>query len=68
MQMDPLVDALTKIRAYENRRRKRSDNITPASTVIHDVLATLQKSQYIGRLKKLKMVRVEEFKYNYLEE
>jgi|TARA_B100002019_G_scaffold128074_1_gene110214 small subunit ribosomal protein S8 len=65
MQMDPLVDALTKIRAYENRRRKEVI-ISPTSTVIHDVLATLQKSQYIGEVEKIEDGRGGKFKVQLL--
>lgn len=52
MQMDPLADALSKIRAYEDRGRKEVI-LSPTSNVIENVLATLQKSSYLGEVERL---------------
>jgi len=65
MQMDPLVDALTKIRAYEERRRKEVI-IRPTSNLIQDVLATLQKSQYIGEVERIEDGRGGKFRVQLL--
>ncbi len=65
MQMDPLVDALTKIRAYEERRRKEVI-ISPTSNVIQDVLATLQKAQYIGEVERIEDGRGGKFRVQLL--
>ena len=52
MQMDPLADALSKIRAYEDRGRKEVI-LHPTSTLIENVLAALQKSSYIGEVERI---------------
>jgi small subunit ribosomal protein S8 len=65
MQMDPLVDALTKIRAYEERRRKEVI-LSPTSSVIQDVLATLQKAQYIGEVERIEDGRGGKFRVQLL--
>lgn len=65
MQMDPLVDALNKIKAYEQRRRKEVI-LSPTSNLIQDVLATLQKSQYIGEIERIEDGRGGKFRVQLL--
>ena len=52
MLQDPLGDTLNKIKAHENRRRKEVI-LNPTSNLIQDVLATLQKAQYIGEVERI---------------
>jgi len=63
--MDPLVDALTKIRAYEERRKKEVI-LSPTSNLIQDVLATLQKAQYIGEVERIEDGRGGKFRVQLL--
>ncbi|MHA2091965.1 MAG: 30S ribosomal protein S8 [Candidatus Kariarchaeaceae archaeon] len=65
MQMDPLADALAKIKAYEERGRKEVI-LQPTSNVIENVLATLQKTQYLGEVERIEDGRGGKFKIQLL--
>ncbi len=65
MQMDPLADALAKIKAYEERGRKEVI-LQPTSNVIENVLATLQKTQYLGEVERIEDGRGGKFKVQLL--
>lgn len=65
MQQDPLGDTLNKIKAYENRRRKEVI-LSPTSNLIQNVLATLQKAQYIGEVERIEDGRGGKFKVQLL--
>jgi len=65
MQMDPLADALAKIRAYEQRGRKEVI-LRPTSNVILNVLSALQKSSYIGEVERIEDGRGGKFKVQLL--
>ena len=65
MLMDPLNDALSKINSYEVRRKKEVI-LSPTSNLIQDVLATLQKSQYIGEVERIEDGRGGKFKVQLL--
>lgn len=63
--MDPLADALAKIKAYEERGRKEVI-LQPTSNVIENVLATLQKTHYLGEVERIEDGRGGKFKVQLL--
>ena len=65
MQMDPLADALSKIKAYEQRGRKEVV-LSPTSNIIENALATLQKSSYIGEVERIEDGKGGKFKVQLL--
>lgn len=65
MQMDPLADALSKIRSYEERGKKEVI-LAPTSNVIENVLATLQKASYVGEVERIEDGRGGKFKVQLL--
>ncbi len=65
MQMDPLSDALSKIRAHEDRGRKEVI-LQPTSNIIEDVLATLQKAHYLGEVERIEDGRGGKFRVQLL--
>ncbi|MCH8907058.1 MAG: 30S ribosomal protein S8 [Candidatus Heimdallarchaeota archaeon] len=65
MLMDPLADALSKIRGYEDRGRKEVI-LTPSSNLIENVLATLQKASYLGEVERIEDGRGGKFKVQLL--
>lgn len=65
MQMDPLNDALNKIKSYEERRKKEVI-LAPTSNLIQDVLSTLQKAQYIGEVERIEDGRGGKFRVQLL--
>jgi small subunit ribosomal protein S8 len=65
MQMDILNDALTKIRSYEQRGKKEVI-LQPTSNLIQNVLATLQKANYIGEVERIEDGRGGKFKVQLL--
>ena len=65
MLLDPLGNALNKINRYDNMGKKEV-MLQPTSNIIQDVLATLQKEQYIGEFEKIENGRGGQFKVQLL--
>lgn len=65
MQMDPLADALSKIKAYEEMGRKEVI-LNPTSNIIENILATLQKAHYLGEVERIEDGRGGKFKVQLL--
>ncbi len=65
MQFDPLADALSKINTYD-RAGKKEVYIRPTSNLIQNVLATLQKSGYVGEFERVEDAQGGQFKVQLL--
>jgi small subunit ribosomal protein S8 len=63
--MDPLADALNKIKSYEQNGKKEVI-LFPTSNLIQNVLATLQKAQYIGEVERIEDGRGGKFRVQLL--
>lgn len=65
MLMDPLANALSKIRSYEERGKKEVI-LSPTSNIIENVLAALQKASYVGEVEKIEDGRGGKFRVQLL--